>query len=230
MVLTCDDGSIVAEVWQDKDTQKFTCTEYGGYLGFVCLSAREDGGGYLGRRWDGVLTCTADSQRVTEQVSPRADPEGGFTLWMNHGHSSKGFVAQEDFSTPSPIFKVMDPDDSSKTATRFGFTYLQDNTDNNTTVGCYWGFPRPAGTDCPTEGHTYAIQIYGSRSTFTCVDKTQMRLAVYDGSKSQQFVRTLYEGNMGFQCEGGFKLYLGFGSYEHLAPIAWRGDKMMMLE
>ncbi|KAI1273594.1 hypothetical protein F5Y07DRAFT_411191 [Xylaria sp. FL0933] len=213
-VLTSTNNTkLTLETWHGQDTQRFRCVTYDGYTGFICKGAGGGSGRYMGYNSSEVIVFQAHYQGKWEHVLPRADPAGGFTLWM----------FKDDHLAPilqvsATQFKMMAQSD-----TRFGFTQLDNLSTSASTPPDFWG-QWPSGTDHPGEGHTYAIKIYGTNKAFTCVDKTELALHDFTGDQTQRFRCVTHDGFMGFICEGadyGKGRYLGFDSSETLSCQAY---------
>lgn len=200
MALTCvNSTALVLENWQNKTTQHFRCTMYDGYVGFICAGAGGGSGRYLGFDSSETLVCKAYYQRDYEHIHPRADPAGGFMFFM-HKDDRLAPVLQ---ISPTKL-KMM-----ASSTTRFGFTAI----DTPMTPRVHWGLPAAlTESQRPAAGGVYAIQIHRSTKAFTCVNSTALYLSDYDGSTTQHFRCTLYNGFMGFICLGadnGNGRYLG---------------------
>jgi hypothetical protein len=214
IVLTCiDDTKLVLDVWQNKATQRFRLVTYAGRLGFICSGANGGKGRYLGYNSHGVLNCAAYYQRGWENVELRADPAGGFMLWMDD--RGKVPVSQTSYTE----LRVQAP-----STTRFSFTKVDiyPSPWEAAQVHHNWGHP-PSLTDCPVEGGLYAILLYGTERALTCVDGTSLRLRDFERSAEQRFQCTLYQGHVGFICKGADNggRYLGFDGSERLACQAY---------
>ena len=201
MALTCvNSTALVLENWQNKTTQHFRCTMYDGYVGFICVGAGGGSGRYLGFDSYETLVCQAYYQRNWEHIHPRAHPDGGFMFFMHKGYDRLAPVLR---TSPTEL-KMM-----ATSTTRFGFTAI----DTPTTPRVHWGLPTVhPESQRPAAGFVYAIQIHGSTKAFTCVNSTALHLGDYNGSTTQHFRCTLYNGFMGFICQGadnGNGRYLG---------------------
>ncbi|XDG03957.1 hypothetical protein ABKA04_003572 [Annulohypoxylon sp. FPYF3050] len=213
-VLTCvNDTELIQEKWHGRDTQRFRCVNYNGFTGFICAGAGGGSGRYLGYNSSEVLVCKAYYQRQWEHIFVRPEPAGGFKLWMFKDEN----LAQVT-KVDNTQFKMV-----AKSNTRFGFTRLDDLTTRATWPPDFWGM-RPSRTDPPIENHVYAIKLYNTNKAFTCVDSTEMRLRDWTGDQTQRFRCTLYNGYMGFICEGadgGSGRYLGYDRFEILSCQAY---------
>ncbi|RYO97561.1 hypothetical protein DL765_011162 [Monosporascus sp. GIB2] len=209
-VLTCAKSTeLTLEKWHDQATQRFRCVSYSGYTGFICVGAGGGSGRYLGYTFSEILACKAYYQRRWEHIFARADPAGGFKLWM---FKDDHLAPVEQVSATQ--FKMMAQSD-----TRFGFTRLDRLATPAALPPDFWGM-WPSGTDHPAAGHVYAIKLHGTNKAFTCVDDTEMALRDWAGEQTQRFFCTLYQGFMGFICEGaggGRGRYLGYDRSETLS-------------
>ncbi|KAL6817503.1 hypothetical protein V8C40DRAFT_281699 [Trichoderma camerunense] len=207
MVLTCKNNEdLVLDIWQGKDSQRFRCTEQDGYTGFICVGAGGGQGRYLGYNAYEWLACSARKQDKWEHFFVRAHPEGGFQLWM----------FKDDHLAPVKRIDQTTLRMMASSSTRFGFTRLGTSQDSRGT----WNDVSSRKTDIPQEGCHYAIKILNTSKAFTCIDGTEMRLRLWEGRDTQTFRCTMFEGNMGFICEGadgGKGKYLGFNAWEVLA-------------
>ncbi|KAK6359014.1 hypothetical protein TWF696_000186 [Orbilia brochopaga] len=208
-VLACINGTeLSVDHWHGEPAQRFRCVTKEGYMGFICSGAGGSGR-YLGYNAHEVLACQAYYQRKWEHIFPRADPAGGFMLWMFKDDNLAPVM-----QVGRTEFKMM-----ASSTTRFSFTKLDGPVGPGAPPPDFWGV-YPAGTDSPAEGHVYAIKIYGTSKAFTCVDGTEMRLRDWMNYKTQRFRCTTYAGYMGFICEGadgGKGRYLGFDGSETLS-------------
>lgn len=68
--------------WMGYGTQRFRCTIASGDMGFFCVGANGSKGGFLGYNRAGTLVCQASRQNKWEHFHVRADPTGGFKMWM----------------------------------------------------------------------------------------------------------------------------------------------------
>ncbi|KAF4627639.1 hypothetical protein G7Y89_g10512 [Cudoniella acicularis] len=201
MVLTCVNRTeLTLDIWQDKPTQHFRCTNYKGYIGFLCVGAADGNSRYLGfDNWE-KLACKAHLQRDYEHIHPRADPAGGFYLFMH-----KDDKLAPVLRTSRTELKMM-----ATSTTKFGFTAL--DTPRNSRV--HWGLPAPSSeSQRPINGGIYVIQVQGTTNRVfsgTGSNKNILMLENYNGSAAQHFRCTLYDNWIGFICVGA---YGGEGRY-----------------
>lgn len=214
MVLTCTaDKKIILDSWKGDKSQQF---DYGLHQGFsvFCGPAAADGKHYyLGHDEYKALTCQGPNPRDWEHMQLRADPNGGFTLWL-YDFKRKDYLMP--ISELSPTELRMDDNG----ATRFGFTRLdrcKARWDGNTLSSCQW-------SNSPTEGKVYAIKIYGTNKAFTRDYGYGLRLREWTNHESQQFHCRINKGFMGFQCEDRF---IGYNA-QH--TIVCSAEKLQMWE
>ncbi|KAK5998524.1 NAD--DNA ADP-ribosyltransferase [Cladobotryum mycophilum] len=210
MVLTCVNGTdLVLDVWKGLNTQRFLCTDAEGYTGFLCRGAGGGKGRYLGFNAYEWLACSATKQDRWEYFFLRADPAGGFQMLM-YKNEKLAPVSRDSRTT----LKMM-----ATSSTRFGFTRLDDDAYHGT-----WDTRSSRGTDIPQDGSMYEIKILGTSKAFTCVNGTDLKILELNGSDTQLFRCTTYEGHMGFICkgaDGGRGRYLGFVAKDWLACSAY---------
>lgn len=159
MVLTCVNGTqLTLDVWPNKPTKHFRCTNYKGYIGFICVGASDGNGRHLGfDNWIN-LACKAHLQRDYEHIHPRADPAGGFYLFMH-----KGDALAPVLRTSRTELKMM-----ATSTTKFGFTTL--DMARNSRV--HWGLPAPPSEiRRPINGGIYVIQVQDRNRVFSCVGR-----------------------------------------------------------
>lgn len=214
MVLTCTaDKKIILDTWKGDKSQQF---DYGLRQGFTvfCGPAAADGKHYyLGHDEYKALTCQGQNPRDWEYMQLRADPNGGFTLWLYD-------FKRKDYLMPISEFSPTELKMDDSGATRFGFTRL--DRYNKIETGL-WD-DRTLWINSPTEGKVYAIKIYGTNKAFTRDYGYGLRLREWTNHESQQFHCRINKGFMGFQCEDRF---IGYNAQHTMVCSA---DKLQMWE
>lgn len=205
-VLTCLTNETVGlHTWKGLTTQRFLCTERDGFMGFK-YAFTGNSWKYIGRNSGQYLACFADRQEKWENIFARANPAGGFTLWIS---DSDKLASVNRLNLTE--FRIMTSQSTS--AIRFGFTRLHRLAAPVSPSPGLWGV-RPDGTGSPEEGRVYVIVLYGTSKALTYVD-TKIQLHDWTDLKAQRFLCCRTNGHTGFlydKANGSRVSYLGYDS------------------